>query len=264
MKYPTLSKITLHYILGSLARIVPQRFFDLLEGFSAQAQGKGWGNDSVKYEVEACMKLLRGIPEVFIDIGANHGDYASEVLKRFPAVECHLFEPSSACFHILNSRFSSLKSIHINQCALSDRSMRAQLYAPDHGSAYASLSERRMGHHNITMKPLEEVPITTFDQYWLCGRLIDYVKIDVEGHEMAVLRGFGPIISRVKLIQFEFGSAHVDTKMYFQDFWYFFVDHCFSVYRITPAGPRKVKAYKDRDECFSTTNYIALNQALFE
>ena len=264
MKYPTPAKISSHYILRALAQIAPQRFFDLLEGFSAQAQGKGWGNDSVKYEVEACLMLLGGIPEVFIDIGANHGDYASEVLKFHPFVECHLFEPSSACVYSLTSRFSSFKHIHINQCALGDRSTRSSLYAPDHGSAYASLSERRLTHHNIKMNPLEEVCITRFDEYWRDDRPIDYVKIDVEGFEMAVLSGFGSFISRAKLIQFEFGSAHIDSRLYFQDFWYFFAQHGFDIYRITPGGPRKVKAYKDRDECFSTTNYIALNQARFE
>ena len=208
--------------------------------------------------------LLGDKPGVFIDIGANRGDYVSEVLKRSPLVECHLFEPSSACADNLRTQFSASKSIHINQFALSDQTMRANLFAPGHGSAYASLSDRRMTHHNINMHPLEEVSIVRFDSYWEDGRQIDYVKIDVEGHEMAVLNGFGAIISRVRLIQYEFGSAHIDTRMFFQDFWYFFAQHGFDIFRITPGGPRRVKAYKDRDECFSTTNYIALNRIRFD
>ena len=263
MKYPTAAKLASHFIL-KLSQFLPQRFFDLLEGFSAQAQGKGWGNDSVKHEVEACLFLLGYIPKVFIDIGANHGDYVRCILLQHPSIECHLFEPSTACIDSLRRHFSSVTNVIINQCALSDQVMRANLYAPSHGSAYASLTDRRMKHHSIDMLPLEDVSITRFDNYWHDSRVIDYVKIDVEGHEMDVIRGFGSILSRVKLVQFEFGSAHVDTRMFFQDFWYFFQSHGFELYRITPHGAHKMTAYKDRDECFSTTNYIALNLSLLD
>jgi len=260
MKYPTVAKAASHLTLKA-SQFLPQRFFDLLEGFSAQAQGKGWGNDSVKHEVEACLSLLGYVPKVFIDIGTNHGDYAREVLKLHPSIECHFFEPSTSCIDSLTRHFSSFKGVVINQCALGDHVFRSNLYAPVQGSAYASLTDRRMIHHGIQMFPLEEVPVSRFDCYWLDSRFIDYVKIDVEGHEMDVIKGFGSIISLVKLVQFEFGSAHIDKRVFFQDFWYFFQSNGFELYRITPHGPHKMKAYKDRDECFSTTNYIAFNRS---
>ena len=72
------------------------------------------------------------------------------------------------------------------------------------------------------MFPLEEVPVSRFDCYWLDSRFIDYVKIDVEGHEMDVIKGFGSIISLVKLVQFEFGSAHIDKRVFFKIFATFF------------------------------------------
>ena len=84
--YSSVAQITTHCALRSLTKIAPQRSFDLLEGFSAQAQGKGLGNHSVKYEVEACLTMPGDIPEVFTDNGANHGDYVGEVLKHHPRV----------------------------------------------------------------------------------------------------------------------------------------------------------------------------------
>lgn len=251
-----------HVLLWALSRSAPHRFFDLLEGLSAQVQGKGWGNDSIKEEVDACLSVLGQSPRIFIDIGANFGDYADEILKRHPSTECHLFEPSTSCSNKLKQRFSSYGGVIINKFALGDHETRGSLYAPNEGSAYASLSERRMSHHNINMLPLEEVSVARFDSYWNDDRIIDYVKIDVEGHESKVLEGFGSRISKVRLIQFEFGSAHIDTRTYFQDFWYFFQGREFKIYRITPAGPKRIIAYKDRCECFSTTNYIAVNQIL--
>jgi hypothetical protein len=62
--------------------------------------------------------------------------------------------------------------------------------------------------------------------------IIDYVKIDVEGWELSVLQGFGDLVYNMRVIQFEFGGSNIDTRTFFQDFWYFFKDHNFSIYRI--------------------------------
>jgi hypothetical protein len=93
-------------------------------------------------------------------------------------------------------------------------------------------------------------------------KIIDYVKIDVEGNELKVLQGFGDIIKNVKLIQFEFGGCNIDTRTYFQDFWYFFKDNNFSLYIISQSGPVKIENYSEPYEYFSTTNYIALNNLI--
>jgi FkbM family methyltransferase len=262
MRYPISGTTIKHILLSLLSRCAPQRFFDLLEGLSAQVQGKGWGNDSIKEEVAACLSLLGKIPAVFVDIGANHGYYTNEFLQWYPKAECHLFEPSSTCVNRLHESFSSFENVFVIQSALSDHNTRCNLYSPAPSSAYASLSNRRMSHHGIDMQPIEEVSVLRFDSYWHDDRFIDYVKIDVEGHELSVLKGFGSKIAMVRLIQFEFGSAHVDTRTFFQDFWYFFSELNFDIFRITPSGPRKMRSYKDRDECFSSTNYVAVNRMI--
>ena len=108
----------------------------------------------------------------------------------------------------------------------------------------------------------EEVDLTRFDEYWnKNSTIIDYVKIDVEGHELDVLEGFGQLILKTKLIQFEFGGCNIDTRTYFKDFWYFFLERNFIIYRITPRGLLRIPIYKEKYEFFQTTNYIALNRA---
>ncbi|WP_445778772.1 hypothetical protein [Shewanella sp.] len=44
------------------------------------------------------------------------------------------------------------------------------------------------------------------------------IKIDIEGHELSVLKVFGAAIEATKVIQFEFGDCNIDTRTYFQDF----------------------------------------------
>ena len=90
--------------------------------------------------------------------------------------------------------------------------------------------------------------------------ILDYVKIDVEGHELDVLEGFGDLIKNVRLIQFEFGGCNIDTRTFFQDFWYYFTEKDFLIFRVTPRGPLLIKNYTEKDEFFLTTNYIALNK----
>ena len=50
---------------------------------------------------------------------------------------------------------------------------------------------------------------------------IDIMKLDVEGHELDVLEGSRKTINSIKLIQFEFGGCNIDSKTFFQDFYYF-------------------------------------------
>ena len=90
---------------------------------------------------------------------------------------------------------------------------------------------------------------------------IDYVKIDVEGHELAVLNGFGDLISKVKLVQFEIGAPQIAAKTYFKDFWYFFAERGFLLFRIAPSGLIQIANYSGWDECFTLANCIAVNKA---
>jgi hypothetical protein len=85
------------------------------------------------------------------------------------------------------------------------------------------------------------------------------VKIDIEGHELSALRGFGSALDSTRVLQFEFGGTDIDTRTFFQDFWYFFRDRNFDLYRITPLGAQKITRYQESDEYFSITNYIASN-----
>ena len=79
---------------------------------------------------------------------------------------------------------------------------------------------------------------------------------------MNILKGFGELIKKTKLIQFEFGGANIDSRTYFKDFWDFFTTKDFKIYIITPSGPYEIKHYKTVYEYFRTTNYIALNQKI--
>lgn len=59
------------------------------------------------------------------------------------------------------------------------------------------------------------------------------------------------------MVTFEFGGANIDSKTYFQDFWYFFKAFGFHLYRITPSGYLVyLRSYEEALEKFLTTNVI--------
>ena len=251
-------------VVSAVLAPLPQRVLSMLERSSAHGQGKGWGAETVAQEVSACCSLLAEQPRLLVDIGGNRGAYAEEFLKRFPGASVHIFEPSSYNVNILKSLFSSVSGVNVVGAALSDNSGKLILYADRPGSGLGSLSRRRLEHFGIEMNEEEEVPVLRFDEYWRqfssAFPVIDYVKIDVEGHELSVLDGFGDFLEQVKLIQFEFGACNIDTRTFFQDFWYFFSGKDFALYRITPRGAVYIPTYRDMDELFVTTNYIAINK----
>ena len=236
------------------------KFFRFIEKIASAIQGKGWESKLISTEVNACLYLLKTKPKIFVDIGANKGIYTKFLLKKINNLECHLFEPSTHNFFILRDLFSAFDKVKINKIALSNVNSSAKLFSDKSGSALSSLTKRRLDHFNIDMHFEEEVEIKRFDEYWVNKKLvIDFVKIDVEGHELDVLKGFGDILKNTRLIQFEFGGTNIDTKTYFQDFWYFFKENDFSIYRITPIGILRIKKYSEQDEFFRITNYIAIN-----
>ena len=231
----------------------------------AHIQGKGYGSSTIVSEVSQAMKLLKSNAKLVIDIGGNIGNYTSQIRKLCPDTEIHIFEPSSFNYNILQEKFRNDPNIYLINSALSNLDGFLTLYFDVPGSGSSSLVKRNLDHLNVKFELHETVKVSKFSDYWinnLNNQIIDLVKIDVEGFELETLKGFGEVLFNTKLIQFEFGGCNIDTRTYFQDFWYFFNDKNFEIYRITPFGLQFISKYGEMDEFFSTTNYLALNKNL--
>ncbi len=246
--------------------MAPKSFFrvlNLLERSAAYLQGKGYGSATIAREIDTLQGFLKSAPKLAIDIGGNVGNYTGELRRRNPHLEIHTFEPSAENTTKLSARFENDRLIKLVALALSDEGGEATLFSNKPGSGLSSLTKRRLDHFDIAFDTTEIIKKIRFEDYWrenLQSRQLDIVKIDVEGHELAVLKGFGDALTATRVLQFEFGGCNIDTRTYFQDFWYFFKEKGFSVYRVTPIGAEKLAQYREGDECFSTTNYVAVNE----
>jgi FkbM family methyltransferase len=255
-----------NFIIKLITYLVPYRIFYNIQKISLYCQGKGYVPYYIGDEIRSCKKLLgnREIKVIF-DIGANEGRYTEQLLKYFSKANYYLFEPNKLNYRKLKLKFFNLPNINIINKALSDENKNDFLYLDKPKSVLASLIKRRMDHFNTNFNIKKKINIIRLDNFIKSlnkKTIIDYCKIDAEGSEMKIINGMGNFIKRIKLIQFEFGGSSIDFKTFFQDYWYYFKSHNFDIFRITPVGPKLINSYKESDEIFLTTNYIALNRGI--
>jgi FkbM family methyltransferase len=228
------------------------------------SQGIGYGASSIKNELHSLIKFIPN-GKIFVDVGGNKGLYTQGILDIYKPQKIHVFEPSKINIEILKKKFKDNESIVINGCGLSNINSNAVLYSNNNGSGLGSLTKRKLDHFGIDFSVEENVELIRFDDYWannIDDDVIDLLKIDVEGHELEVLLGVGEKIHNIKIIQFEFGGCNIDTRTYFQDYWYFFEKNNFQIFRMTPLGNYEIKEYKEVYERFHTTNYFCVNKNL--
>lgn len=230
-----------------------------LDKILSYVMGYGYGRATIRKEINCCIRFLSGKPHFVVDCGGNKGLYSDEILSRNAECEIVIFEPSRLNVEQLKKRYKKFPQIIVIPKAVSSKKGELTLYGDKPGSGLASLANRRLDHMSINMAINETVQVTTIDDM-VPKVQIDILKMDIEGYELNALKGALETLKRVRVVQFEFGGSNIDTRTFFQDFFYFFQKHNFIIYRITPFGIVQIRKYNERMERFITTNYIAVNQ----
>lgn len=143
-----------------------------------------------------------------VDIGANKGTY-SYFLARL-ARQVHAFEPNPKMYAVL--RRTIARNVVAYPTALSDCSGTATLRVP-----YGRKGFSNQGSSLSAAKPMEhfvglEVERRRLDELGLAD--IGFIKIDVEGHERAVLTGAAETIARDRpTLLVEIEEAHTGEPL---------------------------------------------------
>jgi FkbM family methyltransferase len=205
--------------------------------------------------------LLSTTQPVVLDIGAHHGEYGNEVLKRFPSAIIHAFEPHPRTFDALRTGADQRISLHAK--AMGAAPGRAQLYdrKGQDGSVYASLSEgsiRTLYKEDVIVYDVE---VTTLDEFLETANLsrVDFMKVDTEGFEMDVFNGAARALAegKVGIIQFEFNSLHVARRLFLDDFVQRLPGH--RLYRVLTDGMVALDKLKVVErEIFTFQNILAI------
>tara|TARA_B110000238_G_C15778833_1_gene290852 strand:- start:135 stop:452 length:318 start_codon:yes stop_codon:yes gene_type:complete len=100
-------KNLLVYLISSLPTYVLFKFLNLF----LISQGKGFSNPRkeanlvIKFANENNIKLKK-----IFDIGAYHGDYTFEILKKFPETNYYLFELDETNFNMIKKNSRIIKN----------------------------------------------------------------------------------------------------------------------------------------------------------
>src|SRR5580658_2066437 len=133
-----------------------------------------------------------------LDIGAHHGYYTLLASRRVgPSGRVLAFEPSPRERNRLNLhlRFNRCKNVSVESCALGDADSAGQLFlAPTNESGFNSL--RKPDVLGATT-PISVV-VQRLDQVLVNQRIesVDFVKLDVEGAELSVLKGAHELLTK--------------------------------------------------------------------
>lgn len=242
-----------------------QPFWGFVSLGALAIQGIGTGSSiGLSGERKYLQRLKQRVQNsVCIDAGGHHGEYAALLTETFGQVPIHIFEPSRTNQKILRERFRDCSNVVVNPEGLSDRCDEVTLFSTDPGSAIGSLYARRLDHFGETMTATEGITTTTLDVYCEKANIkkIGLLKLDIEGHELAALHGAEGLLAKrqISVIQFEFGGCNIDSRTFFQDFWYLLAARGFLMHRLLPSGQlHRIAGYKEIHEQFRTTNFVAL------
>jgi FkbM family methyltransferase len=135
-------------------------------------------------EVEIRLLPLLARGGAFIDVGANVGGWSGPACRSFRQV--HAFEPYAELADAL--RRAAPANMQVHPLALSDRTGSAAFSIPLHGGITLPTRASLEAQANVGFEQLaRQVELATLDSLQLDA--IDAIKIDVEGHEEAVLNG---------------------------------------------------------------------------
>ncbi len=218
---------------------------------------RGFGVDvGIPVEVRAAFRFIRcRETAVIIDAGANIGEWSREIRPALgsPAT-IFLFEPAPGAVERL--RREPIAGARIVPMALGETSGLLPLYATTTADKAASLHVRRDSFFGDLSQSSEMVEVTTLDDF-LAGQgigMVDFLKLDLEGHELFALRGASRALAdgRVRAVAFEFGISNLNSRTFFKDLWDLLRGHGYRLYRLTPAGALlAVDRYSEELECFA-------------
>ena len=92
---------------------------------------------------------------------------------------------------------------------------------------------------------------------------IHFMKVDIEGHELAAFEGLGTYLRNdfIDFIQFEYGGANLDSHATLRDLYNQLSAHGFVMAKVMRRG-LEVRIYKPFMENYQYANYVAFSKAL--
>ncbi len=241
--------------------------YRLCKYYMSSYAGENNSDMAINGELRYIKQVLPYCSMVF-DVGANIGDWTSLALGINRDLCVHCFEPSYATYQqLLEHKFPS--NVICNNFGLSSAKGNATLHVFAEAAGTNSLYKRRGledGWQLETQKREEIVNLEVLDGYCKQMRIssIDFLKVDVEGHELEVFKGARDLLSgaSIKRIQFEYGGCNIDAHVLLKDLFEFFQPFAYDFYKVMPHELKRIERYDQRLENFNYSNWVVIKRDL--
>lgn len=245
------------------------RFFLVLKNIGLQ--GLNYRNTTIENNGE--LFFIRSISNyykthkeklVLFDVGANIGNYSNVLAETFKdRATIYAFEPFSVPYIKLKELSGSHSQIIPYQIGFSDKNENLTIYSSDEFSEIGGVYNRDFIFHNIPHDKEEINRFVTIEFFCKENAInhIHFLKIDVEGHELSVLKGAVALLNneQIDFIQFEFGAGNHFSRTYFMDFFNLMSEK-YMFFRLLSDGLIKIENYNSEYEMQSVTNFVAIHK----
>jgi FkbM family methyltransferase len=218
------------------------------------------------YAMGQLARWLDGKPVNVWDVGANTGEWAAAAHEILPACPITAFEIVPQIFAALTHRLSGEPWFNAVNAGLSDANGQAEVFWCINADSASSMTVPL--HLRVEAGVGELVPCTLRRGDDVAGEIgaPGFLKIDVEGHEVPVLRGLQTVLSGLDapdMIQFEYGATYIAGGYVLHDVYELLVPLGYKIGRLYP-NYVDFSDYSVELESFRMGNYIAVRDERLE
>lgn len=168
---------------------------------------KNYSYDALTAEIMD--KILRDNSNC-VDVGCHKGAILNQIILRSPDGQHYAFEPLPELYRGLKKKYERKPNVKLFDCALSDSCGESTYQHVVTNPGYSGLRQRRYDRAEEKIVQLM-VRIEMLDNVIPEDVQVRFIKIDVEGGELQVLRGAAKTIKRCRpFIIFEHGLGAAD------------------------------------------------------
>lgn len=194
-----------------------------------------------------------------IEVGTFYSRDLLKLSKQFEINKIISFN----IFNELNQELMDTENVTVENIALGDVIGNKEIYFNENKKEDANFLDRNLHFIDVPDEETKKVEMTTFDDYYsknLSNELIDIFILDVNGYELNVLQGSIGSLDNICCINFSMNSFQVHSKNHFKDYFQFFKENNFELFKVTSFGPQHIKKYKEVYESVDNINYLAFNK----
>lgn len=215
---------------------------------------------------EGVLRLSSPNPVIF-DVGGRVGAWSMPLIETGKVLDvqakCFVFEPNPIAFKLLQDNLPQ-EHVQLFQYGVGCTDGEVTLYDEWDNPGSSKTSQYKEAITTLEQTAAMPIVINQIKLDSFCEKQgidrVDFLKIDVEGNELDVLRGASTLLEekKIKVIQFEFNAMNVLSRSFLKDFYK--VLEGYSIFRLLPDGLVALGPWHPGNEVFRYQNLVAIEE----